>query len=103
MSEVTHNKSTLGTTAAVVGPPIRTSDINPLGSSGVDFSIQNLSTTGTIYIGSSSCSTTSYGVQLAPGSAWSVELRGGDTLYACASEEGTDYCVLMLPLESYSG
>lgn len=67
--------------------------------SGRDITIQNISTTATVYLGGSNLTTTDFGYKLAPNSAWSVELRKEDVIYAVSSET-SDVAVLELGLES---
>jgi hypothetical protein len=73
--------------------------ISPNGvHSGVDITVQNLSDTGYVYIGADDVNPESFGYRLSPGSAWSVELPGTDSLYAIA-EEPTYIAVLQTGLE----
>lgn len=66
---------------------------------GRDITIQNISTTATVYLGGSNVTTTDFGYKLAPNSAWSVELRKEDVIYAVSSST-SDVSVLELGLES---
>lgn len=66
---------------------------------GRDITIQNLSSSSNVYLGGQDVTTTNFGYKLAPNSAWSVELRKEDAIYAVSS--GTsDVAVLELGLES---
>lgn len=100
---VTHIKSTLGTTPEIIGPQPRQAGLTLAGSQGVDITIQNLSSINDIYIGGEGCTTSSYGFKIAAGAAWSVELKAGDIIWACASGAGTDYSIFMCSLEAYNG
>lgn len=66
---------------------------------GRDITIQNISTTATVYLGGSNVTTTDFGYKLAPNSAWSVELRKEDVIYAVSSST-SDVAVFELGLES---
>ena len=73
-----HNISVIGNTT-----PIR---ISPPGKhSGLDFTIQNINTSGNIYIGDANVSAESYGFKLAPGQGFSVVLPGRESLYVIGS------------------
>jgi len=75
--------------------------ITPLGThSGMDITIQNINTSGYIYIDKvDSVSPESYGFRLPAGAAFSVELNGKDDLFLCASENGLQAAVLIVGLE----
>ena len=66
---------------------------------GTDITIQNINSTGYIYIGSESVSTTNYGYRLSPNNAISFELPGSDNLYAVASSDELQVAVIMTALE----
>lgn len=68
--------------------------------SGVDITIQNLSESSYVYIGSENVDLESFGYRLAPGAAWSVELPGTDSLYAVGDTDGTYIAVLQTGLEN---
>jgi len=75
--------------------------ISPKGvHAGVDITIQNLSSTGFIFIGNTETTLTNFGYRISPGSAWSVELSGKDYIYATTDADGTVAAVFMLNLES---
>lgn len=69
---------------------------------GRDITIQNIDSTAYVYLGGPNVSTTNFGYRLAPNSAWSVELRKEEVIYAVSS--GTsNVAVLELGLESFNG
>jgi hypothetical protein len=87
-----HNIYTVGTESSV--------RITPNGiHSGMDITIQNVSSSGYIYIGGEGVASTSYGYRLMPNHAFSVELSGTDDLYLIASAPGTQAAVLSVSLE----
>lgn len=89
---VTHNIFQLNSTTPVA--------VSVTGNhAGRDITIQNISDTAYAYIGGSGVSTTNYGYRLAPDSAWSVELRAGEEIYAVSSASSS-VAVMELGLES---
>ena len=77
--------------------------VSPIGvHAGVDITIQNLSETDYVYIGSEEVTSESFGYRLNPGSAWSIELSGRDSIHITTDVDGTNAAVLMLGLESGS-
>jgi hypothetical protein len=87
-----HRMYTLGMEDAVM--------ITPAGKhSGMDITIQNVSSSGYIYIGGENVSSTNYGYRLMPNHAFSIELSGTDDLYLIASAPGTQAAVLQANLE----
>jgi hypothetical protein len=75
--------------------------VSPAGvHSGVDITIQNLSSTNEyIYVGGENVSTFNFGYRLSPGHAISFELPGTDSLYVVSG--GTvEASVIMTNLES---
>lgn len=48
----------------------------------VSFSVQNLDSGITVYLGDSTITSSSYGFALLPGQVYTVDLLSGDTLYA---------------------
>ena len=77
--------------------------VSPHGThSGVDITIQNVNTSGYIYIGSSTVSEENYGYRILPNHAISVELSGQSSLYAVASVNAMKAAVLRTNLESGS-
>jgi hypothetical protein len=75
--------------------------ITPRGiHSGMDITIQNINTSGYIYIDTvDTVSSESYGFRLPAGAAFSVELNGKDDLYIIASANGLQAAVLIVGLE----
>ena len=74
--------------------------ITPAGThSGIDITLQNVITSGYIYIGSSSVSSTNYGFRIMPNHAISFELPGKDSLYAIASINSMKVAVLQTGIE----
>jgi hypothetical protein len=74
--------------------------ITPAGThSGIDITLQNVNTSGYIYIGSSSVSSTNYGFRIMPNHAISFELPGKDSLYAIASINSMKVAVLQTGIE----
>jgi len=75
--------------------------ITPNGThSGMDITIQNVNSSGYIYIGTdNTVSSSNYGYRLAPGAAFSVELAGKDDLYLIGSTNDLDAAVLIVGLE----
>jgi hypothetical protein len=70
--------------------------------SGMDITIQNINTSGYIYIGGEGLTPSSFGYRVAPDHAISFELPGGDSLYALSSEDEMSIAVLKTNLESGS-
>lgn len=66
---------------------------------GRDITIQNIDSTAYVYIGGAGVTTTNFGYRIAPNSAWSVELKREDVIYAVSSGS-SDVAVLELALES---
>jgi len=66
---------------------------------GRDITIQNISSTANVYLGGEGVSTTNYGYKIAPNTAWSVELRREEVLYAVSSTN-SNVAVLQLGLET---
>ena len=90
---VNHEVYTIGNeTAILIGPGEN--------HAGRDITIQNLSSVNNVYIGGEGVTTESFGYMLEPKAAWSVELRGGDNIYAI-SDGTANVAVFMLGLESF--
>lgn len=88
----THDFYTLSNTVAA--------RLTPVGiTSGYDITLQNVNTSGYIYVGGEDVSSTSYGFRISPNQALSVELTGKSTLYAIASAGGLNMAVLKTNLE----
>jgi hypothetical protein len=69
--------------------------------SGRDITIQNISSSANVYLGGEGVSTENYGYKLAPNTAWSVELKREDVIYAVSSTN-SDVAVFQLGLEDFS-
>jgi hypothetical protein len=90
-----HSLKTLSNTDATL--------VSPNGvHSGTDITIQNVNSSGYIYIGGSTVSEDDYGYRILPNHAISVELSGQSSLYAIASVAGMNAAILNANLESGS-
>lgn len=89
----THALTTLSSSSATLLTPNGT-------HSGLDITIQNVHSSAYVYIGGVGVTTLNYGYRLAPGSAWSVELSGKDSLYAITDTNNSKVAVLNTSLES---
>lgn len=88
-----HSLVTLSNTDAV--------RLTPLGKhSGMDITLQNVSSSGYIYIGGEGVSASSYGYRIQPNHSFSIELPGSDAIYAIASAPETTLAVIKFGLES---
>ena len=77
--------------------------ISPNGiHSGVDITMQNVNTSGYIYIGGENVSSSDYGYRIMHNHAISVELSGQSSLYAISSAPSMKLAVLNTNLESGS-
>lgn len=77
--------------------------ISPIGvHSGIDITIQNINSSGYIYIGGVGVSISDYGYRILPNHAISIELNGFDSLYAISSDSGMQIAVLKANLETGS-
>jgi hypothetical protein len=75
--------------------------ITPSGvHSGMDITIQNVHDSAYVYIGAESVASSNYGYRLAPGSAFSIELPGSDSLYVITDTNNSKVAVLKTNLES---
>lgn len=87
-----HNIYTLSDTTAT--------QITPNGThSGMDITIQNVNTSGYVYVGGEGVTTTNYGYRLMPNHAISFELSGNDDLYVIAELADMKVAVLTTSLE----
>jgi hypothetical protein len=68
---------------------------------GRDITIQNISNSASVYLGGEGVSTSNYGYRLAPNTAWSVELRREDVIYAVSSTN-SNVAVFQLALEEFN-
>jgi hypothetical protein len=71
-------------------------------SSGLDITLQNVNSSGYIYIGGENVTSSNYGFRIMPNHSISFELSGRDSLYAIASGSGMSLAVLKTSLESGS-
>lgn len=77
--------------------------LSPAGThSGCDLTVQNVNSTGYIYLGNSSVSSSSYGFRILPNHSISFELPGKDSMYAVASIDNMQAAVMIINLESGS-
>jgi hypothetical protein len=89
----THSLTTLSSSSAT--------RLSPLGThSGLDITIQNVDASAYVYLGGEGVTSANYGYRLSPGSAWSVELSGKDSLYAITDTNSSKVAILSTSLES---
>lgn len=75
--------------------------ITPAGiHSGMDITIQNVNSSGYVYIGGEGVTALSYGYRLSPNNAIAWELPGTDSLYVIAETNGLQIAVLTTNLET---
>jgi len=75
--------------------------ITPNGNhSGMDITIQNVETSGNIYVGGEGVSTTNYGYKIMPNHAISFELPPRDSLYLIADNADSKAAIIHINLES---
>ena len=92
---------------AVTHSVIELNDTTPVAVSvtgnhaGRDITIQNLSGSLNVYLGGQNVTTSNFGYRLAPNSAWSVELKREDVVYA-VSDSVSSVAVFELGLESFN-
>ena len=88
----THSLTTLSSSSAI--------RLTPNGiHSGIDITIQNVDASAYVYIGGEGVTALNYGYRIAPGSAWSIELPGRDSLYAITNVNGSKIAVIQTGLE----
>jgi hypothetical protein len=87
----THNLYTLSNTVAT--------NISEGRDAGYDITVQNVNTSGYIYLGGEGVSSTNYGFRLPPNQAFSVELPGTDDLYVIGSTTDLKAAVIRTNLE----
>lgn len=75
---------TVGTSATLLSS-VTPSDPILYNQKGQSLLIQNPSTTVTVYLGGSNVTSTTYGFALAPQQAISIDLDGGENLYAAVA------------------
>lgn len=74
--------------------------VTPFGThSGMDITLQNVSSNGYVYVGAEDVSNLNYGYRILPNHAVSFELPGLDPLYVISSAPGTQLAVLQISLE----
>jgi hypothetical protein len=74
-----HNKAVISNSA-----PTR---VSPPGThGGLDITVQNINSSGDIYIGDESVSSENYGFKLSPNQAFSIQLGGVESLYVIGSQ-----------------
>lgn len=75
--------------------------ITPGGThSGLDITIQNNNSTGYVYVGGESLTTSDYGFRILPNHSISFELASKDHLYLVASTSNLTAAVIKINLES---
>jgi hypothetical protein len=89
-----HNFITLSDTEAT-----QVSDSSKTGS-GRDITLQNVNSSGYIYIGASTVTSEDYGYRIAANTAISFELPAQDELFAIAENDEMDLAVISITLES---
>ena len=88
-----HRIQVLGNTEAV--------RLTPNGDhSGMDITLQNVNSSGYIYVGGEGVSETSYGFRIMPNHSISFELPGYDALYAIASSSDMKLAIIEIGLEA---
>ena len=88
----THSLTTLSSSSAT--------RLTPNGiHSGMDITIQNVDASAYVYIGGEGVTALNYGYRIAPGSAWSIELPGRDSLYAITNVNSSKIAVIQTGLE----
>lgn len=90
----THNLYTVGTTAISV-TPVAT-------HAGMDVTIQNVNSSGYLYVGSENVTSSDYGYRILPNHAISFELPGKSSLYVVASAPSMSVAVIRMGLETGS-
>ena len=84
---VSHQRVSVGTTATKL-----TSDYD--GKDGQTINVQNPAGGATVYLGGEGVTTSSYGFVLAAGISFSVELQGGEKLYAVVASSTQNVNIL---------
>lgn len=89
----THNVYTLSDTECT--------QITPSGThSGTDITIQNINSSGYIYVGGDGVTASSYGYRILPNHAISFELSGRDDLCLIGENNNMDAAVIKINLET---
>jgi hypothetical protein len=74
--------------------------MTPPGShGGMDITLQNVNTTGYIYIGGEGVTSSSYGFRILPNHSISFELSSNDALYAISSVDAMNIAMIQIGLE----
>ena len=89
-----HSLLTVGTTAIPFTPTAK--------HSGMDITIQNVSTSGYLYVGGEGVTSSNYGYRILPNDAVSFELPSNTYLYVVGSTAGLSAAVIYMGLESGS-
>lgn len=89
-----HNLYTVGQTAVAVTPLIA--------HSGMDLTIQNVNTSGYLYVGGDTVSAQNYGFRILPNHSISFEVPASTYLYVVASASNMNAAVIYMGLESNS-
>jgi hypothetical protein len=67
--------------------------------SGIDLTIQNVNTSGYLYVGGANVSSTNYGYRISPNHAISFEIGARGRMYIIASSNGLNAAVINIGLE----
>jgi hypothetical protein len=65
----------------------------------MDITIQNIHESAYVYIGGEGVTASDYGYRIAPGSAFSIELPGRDSLYAISNVNSSKVAILQTGIE----
>lgn len=88
---IRHNLVNISSTEAV------NLDISETVKSSFTLIIQNINTTGYIYIGNSGVTSSNYGFRISPNQAFTIELPSSINLYAIASDINLQAAVMEIP------
>lgn len=67
--------------------------------SGMDITLQNVSTDAYVFVGAEGVTTTDFGYRIAPNNGLAFELATPDALYAISDVDGTQLAVIKVGLE----
>jgi len=74
--------------------------LTPLGAhGGLDVTLQNVNSTGYIYVGGEGVTSGSYGFRILPNHSISFELASNDALYGISSIDAMNVAVIQISLE----
>ena len=74
--------------------------LTPLGAhGGLDVTLQNVNSTGYIYVGGEGVTSGSYGFRILPNHSISFELASNDALYALSSVNSMNVAMIQISLE----